>query len=144
MTIRITRLSRSPQSDGNETTIQGSLYESPNTSYLIQFFASPTEDPSGHGQGKVLLGATSVTTDANGNGSFTEKVQAGTPGGYISATATSPSNDTSEFSSDVSVQGQIDLVVTGSAAPSPVEAGGAVTYSLNVANQGLATPTMWS
>ncbi|MGP0069504.1 MAG: hypothetical protein ACLQGP_38640 [Isosphaeraceae bacterium] len=125
------------QSDGNETTIQGSLYESPNTSYLIQFFASPTEDPSGHGQGKVLLGATSVTTDANGNGSFTEKVQAGTPAGnYISATATSPSNDTSEFSSDVSVQGQIDLVVTGSAAPSPVEAGGVVTYSLNVANQG--------
>jgi uncharacterized repeat protein (TIGR01451 family) len=125
------------QSDGSETIIQGSLYESPNTSYLIQFFSSPTQDPSGHGQGKVLLGATTVTTDASGNGSFTKQVPSGTQvGEYISATATSPADDTSEFSSDVAVQGQINLEVTGSATPDPVEAGGAVTYSLTVANIG--------
>ena len=33
-------------------------------------------------------------------------------------------NDTSEFSSDVAVQGQINLVLTASATPNPVLAGG--------------------
>ena len=44
------------QSDGDQTVIQGTLYESPNSSYMLQFFSSPTADPSGHGQGKVLIG----------------------------------------------------------------------------------------
>ena len=124
-------------SDGSETVIQGTLYESPNTTYLIQFFSSPTQDPSGHGQGLKLLGATTVTTNANEIGTFTEPIPTGTPTGqYISATATSPDNDTSEFSSDISVQGQVNLVVTGSAMPESVESGGVVTYTLTVANLG--------
>ena len=125
------------QSDGTETTIQGTLYESPNTTYLLQFFSSPTEDPSGHGQGKVMVGSSSVTTDANGNATFTQQLPSATlPGQFISATATNPQNDTSEFSSDLAVQGQINLVLTASATPDPVQAGGTVTYSLTVANQG--------
>ena len=136
-TTRITRRSRSPRATASQTFIQGSLYEAPNSNYLIQFFSSPTQDPSGHGQGKLLVGTASVTTDANGNASFTEQLPSGTtPGQYISATATSGLSDTSEFSTDVSVQGQINLDLTGSATPDPVAAGGDVTYTLVVANQG--------
>jgi uncharacterized repeat protein (TIGR01451 family) len=125
------------QSDAGETTIQGTLYESPNSSYLVQFFSSPTEDASGHGQGKVLIGSSTVTTDSNGNGTFSAQVPTGTlPGQFISATATSLQNDTSEFASDVAVQGQINLELTASGTPDPVQAGGVVTYSLTVANQG--------
>ncbi len=125
------------QSDGTQTTVQGTLYESPNSTYLIQFFSSPTQDQSGHGQGKVLLGSQTTQTDASGNANFTITLTtAALPGQFISATATSTSSDTSEFSSDVTVQGQINLVLSASATPNPVLAGGDVTYTLTIANLG--------
>jgi uncharacterized repeat protein (TIGR01451 family) len=125
------------QSDGGATTIQGSLSESPNTSYLIQIFASPAPDPSGYGQGKVVLGSITVTTDDEGNATFTVPISSGaSPGQSIAATATDPAGNTSEFSADATVQGQIDLQLTASATPDPVPAGGQVTYTLRVANSG--------
>ena len=134
------------QSDGDQTVIQGSLYESPNSSYLIQFFSSPTADFSGHGQGKVLIGSCDVATDENGNGTFTEPIPAGvTPGQFISATATSAANDTSEFSSDVAVQGQINLVLTPSGY-APFRAGRRFRdlYDDRRQQRIRATPTPWS
>jgi uncharacterized repeat protein (TIGR01451 family) len=125
------------QCDGNSTSIQGTLYGSPNASYLVQFFSSPTPDGSGHGQGQHLIGSMSVQTDAGGNASFTTSVGAVTGAGqYVSATATGASGDTSEFSVDVSVQGEINLVLTASGTPNPVLAGGQLTYALKVSNQG--------
>jgi len=125
------------QSDGTSTTIQGTLSAAPNTLYLLQFFSSPTKDSTGFGQGEVLVGSLQVTTDATGNVSFTAPVsQATAPGQYISATATDPSGNTSEFCLDVVTQGQINLVVSGTAAPSSVLAGGQVTYTIDVSNQG--------
>jgi titin len=80
----------------------------------VEFFASPTADPSGHGQGQVYLGYTTVTTDGSGNASFAALVLfAGPTGWVVSATATAltgtntvnmiASGDTSEFSADVTV-----------------------------------------
>ncbi len=78
-----------------------------------------------------------MTTDATGNVSFTTTVPASsTPGQFISATATDPAGNTSEFCLDVMTQGQINLVVSGTAAPNPVLAGGQLTYALSIANQG--------
>lgn len=125
------------QNDGTATTVNGSLYESPNTTYLIQFFASPQPDPSGYGQGRQLLGAMNVTTNAQGNASFTAQLPpTAMPGEYVSATATDPSGNTSEFAADVAVQGQINLVLAGTATPNPVADGADLTYTLTVANQG--------
>ncbi|HZW31543.1 MAG TPA: hypothetical protein VFF52_12600, partial [Isosphaeraceae bacterium] len=125
------------QCDGQQTSVQGSLYESPNTTYLLQFFSNPVADPSGHGQGKLLIGTSHVTTDSTGQASFTISSLAATPAGVaISATATSPSGDTSEFSSDAMVQGLINLTLTATAAPNPVPAGGDLTYTLTVSNAG--------
>ncbi len=127
------------RNDGTATIIQGTLFESPDTSYLIQFFASPQPDPSGYGQGKMLIGATTAQTDDKGNATFTESLSAAASAGqYVSATATDPDGNTSEFAEDIQVQGEINLVLTGSATPNPVAAGADVTYTLSVNNQGSA------
>ncbi|MGO9917048.1 MAG: hypothetical protein ACLQIB_20415, partial [Isosphaeraceae bacterium] len=125
------------QSDGSTTAIQGTLTSTPSTSFLIQFFGSPSEDPTGYGEGKDLLGSTYVNTSANGSASFNTGLSAGSfPGQFISATATSPSGDTSEFSLDIVTQGQVNLLLTGVGTPNPVPTGGQETYTLSVTNQG--------
>jgi uncharacterized repeat protein (TIGR01451 family) len=124
-------------SDGSVTTINGTLNSLPNTNFLVQFFSSPAETLSGFGEGKLLIGSQTVPTDAQGNATFSVPLPSGTtPGQYISATATDPMGNTSEFALDVQTQGQIDLRITGSANPSPVLAGGELTYAIVVANQG--------
>src|SRR5262249_11367811 len=54
-------------------------------------------------QGQTLLTSITVTTDATGNASFTATVPAVPIGFAISATATDPAGNTSEFSQDVTV-----------------------------------------
>ncbi len=127
------------QNDGTATTVQGSLYETPNTSYVIQFFANQQPDPSGYGQGKLLIGSTTAQTDDKGNATFSVDMPPSAAAGYyVSATATDPEGNTSEFAADVQVQGQINLVLTGSAAPNPVAAGSELTFTLLVTNEGTA------
>ena len=120
----------------------GSLYSIPNTSFLLQFFASPTGDASGFGQGKTLIGGANVETNAAGNATFTLTLNNGTtPGAFVSATATDPSGNTSEFSEDVQAQGEINLSVSALATPSPVASGGPLTYTINVTNSGTLAAT---
>jgi CSLREA domain-containing protein len=89
--------------DGS-TTIAGTLNSVSDGAYTVQFFASPSTLSTPY-EGQRYLGETSVTTDANGNASFSfttmESVAAGEA---VTATATStPENDTSEFSQAVIV-----------------------------------------
>ena len=87
-----------------KVTISGTLNSAADTSYLIQFFANPKADPSGYGQGQFLIGSITVTTDANGNASFSATLSATVLARwYVSATATDPIGDTSEFAEDVQV-----------------------------------------
>ncbi len=86
---------------GVGTVITGTLNSEPNATFTIQLFDNPTPDPSGYGEGQTLLGTTTVTTDANGNASFTANFSvAVNAGDAISATATDASGNTSEFSED--------------------------------------------
>lgn len=83
-----------------------------------------------------MIGAQNVQTDSSGNASFTVSLPSGTLAGqYISATATDPSGNTSEFCLDVQTQGQIDLRLSASA-PSSVLAGSQFSYAIAVSNQG--------
>jgi len=86
---------------GGQTVVQGTLQSTPSTTFRVEFFANPTADPSGHGQGKIFLGFATVMTDSSGAASFTAPVAAATAGQAISATATDPNGNTSEFSADV-------------------------------------------
>lgn len=81
------------------TSISGSLNSAPSTNYTLEFFFSPDCDPSGYGEGEDYLGSSTVFTDANGNVTFALTVSGRvTQAGDVTATATDPLGNTSEFS----------------------------------------------
>ena len=85
--------------DGGNTIIQGRLNSVAMTTFELQFFANAACDLSGHGEGETFLGSAVVATDESGNASFTESLTAAVPlGHFVTATATDPGGNTSEFS----------------------------------------------
>jgi hypothetical protein len=91
----------SAKTSATSTTVKGTLNSTPNTTFRVEFFASP----SGTGdQGKTFRGQKSVTTNASGNVSFTfsTAVKVGV-GQRITATATDAYGNTSEFSAPKAV-----------------------------------------
>ena len=81
------------------TAIQGTLNSLPGTTFRIEFFSNGSCDPSGFGEGEVFAGSTSVTTNGSGNASFNVTVPVAVLGGrQMTATATDPGGNTSEFS----------------------------------------------
>ena len=86
---------------GGMTTLNGTITETPNTTYLLQCFSNPAADPSGYGQGQTYITSANVVTGPDGSGTFsipTSNVVAG--GEVVTATATDPAGNTSEFSAD--------------------------------------------
>jgi GEVED domain len=83
--------------------VHGSLDSTPNTSFIIEFFGI-AGDPSGHGEGAVFLGSTTVVTGPTGTVNFVYNGLSSLLGVGLSATATNLStNNTSEFSQNVSL-----------------------------------------
>jgi hypothetical protein len=79
--------------------IQGTLDSTPNTTFTLDFYANAAADLSGHGEGETYLGAVTVATDASGSVSFKANLPKMVPTGQIiTATATDPEGNTSEFS----------------------------------------------
>lgn len=95
----------SASSAGGSTTIVGTLNSTPGTTFRIEFFSSPTCDGSGNGEGQTFIGFTIVATPAGGcDAPISVTFPATVPlGNVITATATDPSNNTSEFSQCVTV-----------------------------------------
>jgi hypothetical protein len=80
------------------TIALGTLTSTPSTTFHVEFFANAAGDP----EGRTLLGSQSVTTDAAGHGSFTAFLSALPAGqGLVTASATDPNGNTSEFSAGV-------------------------------------------
>ncbi len=91
-------------SGSGQTVVSGTLQSTPRTTFRIELFASAAADASGHGEGQVYLGFVSATTDAAGNASYLSVLStAVAPGQFLSATATDPSGNTSEFATNVPV-----------------------------------------
>ncbi|MDO8615106.1 MAG: thrombospondin type 3 repeat-containing protein [Dehalococcoidia bacterium] len=81
------------------TTIQGTLNSTASTQFRLEFFSSAACDSSGNGEGASFIGSTTVTTDGSGNANIDVTFPTTVPGGhFVTATATDPSNNTSEFS----------------------------------------------
>ena len=78
--------------------VSGSLNSEVNKTYRLEFFANAGCDTSGHGQGKIFVGTTDVTTNPNdvafGPLALTTPIHRH----VITATATDPAGNTSEFS----------------------------------------------
>jgi CSLREA domain-containing protein len=85
---------------GGGTTIDGTLDSTPDTTFRIEIFANDACDASGNGEGETFVGGKDdVTTDANGDASFTVTLDQDVPAGTImTATAIAPDGSTSEFS----------------------------------------------
>ncbi|MCP4901650.1 MAG: hypothetical protein GY906_32200 [bacterium] len=82
-----------------QVRISGALNSLPNTSFALHFYANSEVDLSGYGEGETYLGETSVTTDSSGDVPFSAMIAASPPlGSFITATATDPDGNTSEFS----------------------------------------------
>jgi hypothetical protein len=79
------------------TEVHGTLNSLASLSFRIEFFAGLVCDPSGYGQGQRPLGFVDAATDAGGNTSFVATLAGGATGPWITATATDPSGNTSEF-----------------------------------------------
>jgi len=82
-----------------QMTISGVLDSAPNTAFRVELFSNSAADPSGHGEGQSYIDFMTVTTDAVGNRSFSAVFDPPLPSGhYVTATATDPDGNTSEFS----------------------------------------------
>jgi hypothetical protein len=87
------------QANGEQIRISGTLNSLPGKTYDLDFFAGEFCDPSGCGQGERYLGSVQATTDSGGNVSFQTTLGARLTGsGIVTATATDPDGNTSEFS----------------------------------------------
>ena len=103
---------------GTSITVQGSLDSGPNATFALDFFANAACDASGNGEGQRYLGSSNVTTNGSGNAAFSSTLSAASVAGeFITATATDPNGNTSEFSACVTVTdaGAQTFVVTSTA-----------------------------
>lgn len=89
---------------GSSTTvIAGTLSSTANQTFNVDFYRSPNADTSGNGEGQTYLGnplsgITTVTTNASGNANFSVTFDGNFLGQFLTVTATSSTNNTSEFS----------------------------------------------
>jgi streptogramin lyase len=128
---------------GGNTIIAGSFSSpsQPNTSITVDFYANAAADPSGYGEGQIYLGSLTFTT--NSSGVYT--IHAFKPsvtvpvGYYITATATDPTGNTSEFGPDVLVtspknatHGMAQMTASSGSSDSGASGGALVPEDLNV------------
>jgi hypothetical protein len=140
---------------GSAIRLRGVLNGFPSTTYRIEFFANPTCDPSGFGEGKTFLGSTNVTPegfDENDpcNATFDVTLPVAVPAGQ-SITATATDLSTSEFSACIPVR---DLEVVDGLVrlappvtrfnPNPVAGGPAGTYSIRATFTNTSTTEIFS
>ena len=80
-------------SDGVTTWVQGSLNSTTRTTFVIEFFANATCDPSGNGEGQTFLGSTQVSTgNVTNTVVFSVSLPVATPvGQFVTGVATNVS-----------------------------------------------------
>ena len=87
------------------TVVGGTLNSDPAGDYTIDVYDSPACDPTGNGEGTTHVASFSVVTDGAGDAPFGERPLSPAASGFLTATATDASGNTSEFSSCLDVGG---------------------------------------
>ena len=85
--------------------LYGTFNSLPNQTYTADIFQSATCDASGNGEGKTLIGSTTLTTDAGGNTTYNLTGFPIIVGQIITTTATDSLGNTSEFSQCLTATG---------------------------------------
>ena len=116
---------------GTATQIRGTLDSGKGKTYLLQFFSSPSGNTNGYGEGQVFLGQTNLTLNATMcSSNFTVLLPVSVPAGWVvTATATDPANNTSEFSAWIPVLA-VPRVLPGTISPASRQ------FSLSWTNNG--------
>ena len=129
-------------SSDDTITISGYLISLPNTAYQLDFYLNDSVDPSGYGEGQIYLGAASVTTDGSGSNAFSVTFPTNALfTQFITATATDPANNTSEFSAAKQVR--TPPVIAVPAVPmTNAPSGSNAVFSLQIANR-TQEPLIW-
>lgn len=103
------------------TRVSGTLDSTPNSTFRIELFSNRVCDDTEHGGGEVFSEPVDVTTGSDGRAAFTVQMnRPSTAHNLVTATATSASGDTSEFSSCFFVQSflvEVSGIVTRNGAP---------------------------
>ena len=107
---------------GGSTTIQGTFNSTPSTNnFRLEFFSNSSCNdaaPLDYGEGKTYLGFTTVNTNASGDAGVNIVFPVTIADGwFITATATDPANNTSEFSQCQPVSGPPTPTPTVPSAP---------------------------
>jgi hypothetical protein len=93
-------------SGGGTTSVQGTLNSAASTTFRVEFFDNPQCDTFGNGEGQTFIGSADIPTAANCNATINVSLPVNVQAGHvITATATDPNNNTSEFSACRVVQG---------------------------------------
>jgi hypothetical protein len=135
------------------TRILGSFHGAASTAFDLEFFANPacSNFPREFLEGQTYLGTTQVTTDGSGNAAIDVTLPVATENGVrISATATDPAGNTSEFSQRIifsispasgAAAGGTPLTASGTdfADPSTMSIGGVDVPATFVSTQMLTT-----
>ena len=115
---------------GATTQVEGMLASLPSQTYRIQFFRSAALSASGHAEGELYLGETTVTTDAANHAYFTATLPPISPGTIVTATATrlngATPTDTSEFSAGLTAAAPALPTITAVTPGSGPTSGGTV------------------
>jgi hypothetical protein len=144
-----------PVTTGATTRIQGFLHSIAATTYDLDFFVNPacSNFPREFVQGQTYIGSDQVTTDGSGNATIDVTFPVPTEAGArISATATDPAGNTSEFSQRLPFSvtptagpgaGGTAITVKGTdfAAGAAVTVGGQPATAVNVVNHTTLTAT---
>lgn len=95
---------------GIATTVVGSLNSAASGNYTIEFFSNTECDPTGYGEGEILIGSTVAATNANGDATINIALPVLAAGSFITSTATDVANNTSEFSACIQ---RLNIVLAG-------------------------------
>jgi hypothetical protein len=113
------------------TVISGKFNSATNRSFFIDVYRSTNTDFTGYGEGQFYAGSVTVTTDGSGSANFSlTNTIADFAGQYFTATATTATGDTSEFS--------LAVLATNAPAPSAIFTGpylartNGFTFTLNL------------
>ena len=129
----------SASSAGGTTWIAGTLTSAASTLFTVEYFADPACHASGGGAGEVLLGSASATTNAGGVAALSAALPVTVPVGWVvTATATDPGGNTSQFSACVAVTATAATTTALGSAPNPSVFGQPVTFTATVSSPGPA------
>jgi hypothetical protein len=108
------------------TVLTGTLQADPDSTFVIELFTNPVANPSGYGEGQQLIQTLSVVTDDSGNAVFAAALTTSDlTGAALTATATDPNGNTSEFGQDITVASgsgtSLAIPIGDSAAPTQAE-----------------------